>query len=134
MKPLFKQSENVRRRIIRSFLGLFSLSTMLFVFQACYGTPQDFGQDVLVTGKVISKTDQAGIEGIQVSFENLPQYTTTLEDGGFSLYCPIQDSYHVLVSDEDGDAKGAFQNTDTVVNLDLDQTELFLQISLEKGQ
>ena len=134
MKSLLKQSLNVRRRLIRSFLGLFSISTMLFVFQACYGTPQDFGQDVHITGKISSKTDQTGLYGMHISFQNLPQYTTSQEDGSFSHYCPVQDSYQVVLSDKNGDTGGVFLDIDTLVNLDIDQTELFLQIAMEEDQ
>jgi len=134
MESLLKPSLNFRRRAIRSILGLFSISTMLFVFQACYGTPQDFGQDVHLTGKITSKTDQSGIKGIHVSFKNLPQYTTTSEDGSFSMYCPVQDTYEVLIEDKDGDSNGTYLTTDTLMILDPDKTELFLQISMDQDQ
>lgn len=131
MTTTLRSSQKIRRKVVRAFLGLFSISTMLFVFQACYGTPQDFGQDILIEGQVKSQSDNSVIQGIRVGFDNLPQYTATDADGKFSLYCPRQDSYEVIIQDEDGEQNGSFINSDTIINLDLEQTDLFLSISLK---
>ena len=41
---------------IKKLIGGLSLTSTMFIFQACYGTPQDFGMDVLIEGQVKSKT------------------------------------------------------------------------------
>ena len=41
---------------IRKIIGGMSLTTAMFIFQACYGTPQDMGLDMLVEGQVKSLT------------------------------------------------------------------------------
>ena len=45
-----------RKSWIRQLITGVSFTSALFVFQACYGTPQDFGVDILVEGKVKSKS------------------------------------------------------------------------------
>ncbi len=34
----------------RKIIGGLCLTSVAFVFQACYGTPQDFGNDLLIEG------------------------------------------------------------------------------------
>ena len=34
----------------RKIIGGLFLTSVAFVFQACYGTPQDFGNDLLIEG------------------------------------------------------------------------------------
>ncbi|HOI78276.1 MAG TPA: hypothetical protein PLI30_01590 [Petrimonas sp.] len=75
----------MRQNWIRNIVGGLSFTTALFIFQACYGTPQDFGLDVFVEGKVVSKTTGEPIKGIKVSAASL-QHTVTDDKGMFSFY------------------------------------------------
>ena len=104
---------------------------MLFVFQACYGTPQDLGQDVLVEGTVKSNQHPDGIEGIGVHFKNFPQYTETAADGSFSIYCGVADSYTLTFSDVDDEVNGQYSNKDTVITRQAEQYSLHFNISLD---
>jgi hypothetical protein len=49
----------------RKIIGGLCLTSIAFVFQACYGTPQDFGEDLLIEGQVKSKTTGLPIKGIK---------------------------------------------------------------------
>src|SRR5690554_6966910 len=76
----------MKRNVIRQIVGGLSLTSAMFVFQACYGTPQDFGLDLLIEGQVKSKTSGLPIKGIKVSVADNMQYTWTNEEGEFSFY------------------------------------------------
>jgi hypothetical protein len=63
-----------------------SLTAVMFVFQACYGMPSDYHEDIFISGKVVSKSSQLPIQGIKVSVKGLPAYTVTNENGEFRFY------------------------------------------------
>jgi hypothetical protein len=104
-----------KRKVFRAIFGIFSLSGILFAFQACYGTPQDFGQDILITGKVTSATTKTPITGIKVLINESGQYSTTASDGTFSMYCERMAEYKIVFSDIDGDQNGRIVARDTIV-------------------
>ena len=131
MKSNSEKRSTRRRKFYKSVIGLFSLSTMLFVFQCCYGTPQDFGQDVHISGSVQGATSNSNLEGIKVSFKNLPQYTQTDANGSFSMYCPLAGNYELIFEDVDGDNNGVYQKKDTVITRQPDQYELNVEIQLD---
>ena len=99
------------RKIIR---GL-SLTSALFVFQACYGTPQDFGNDLHIKGIVTAKTSGLPIKGIKVSVVNDVQYYFTDDEGQFSLYTEWLDNVNVKFEDIDSSQNGLFRTRDTVL-------------------
>lgn len=121
----------LKRRLFRSVFGFFSLSGMLFIFQACYGTPQDFGSDVLVQGHVVSAENNQAIDGIKVSVDGLPQYTTSAQDGSFNMYCPRQASYSFVFTDIDGEANGVYVQKDTLISLSSQESDIYLDIKLD---
>ena len=133
MKRIHNQLNLSKKRLVKSVFGLFSLSTMLFVFQACYGTPQDFGQDFLLEGTVLSEHDQEAIEGIEVSFVNLPQYTSTDAEGKFAIHCPKQDQYQLRFQDTDGTTNGLYSDLDRTVLVEPLEDGLELSILLKKN-
>ena len=126
-----KPTKQLRRRnFFRTIFGVFSLSGIMFTFQACYGPPQDFGLDVLIQGKVVSGTTLTGIPDILVNIPYTGQNTVTSSDGSFSLYAERLPSYSIIVSDNDGDKNGIYQAKDTVVNLPETNDLIDLQIVL----
>lgn len=106
-----------RRKLFRTIFGVFSLSGIMFAFQACYGSPQDFGQDVLLNGKITSAVSKASIPGIKVFIDQTGQYTVSDADGIFSIFCERMPEYKLLFSDKDGALNGQYQARDTVVQL-----------------
>jgi hypothetical protein len=126
-----KTQKHLRRRnFFRTIFGVFSLTGIMFTFQACYGPPQDFGLDVLIQGKVVSGTTLTGIPEILVNIPYIGQNTITASDGSFSLYAERMPSYSIIVSDNDGEKNGIYQAKDTVVNLADTEDHLDLQIVL----
>jgi len=117
------------RRILRKVYGALSLSSALFVFQACYGTPPDMGMDVYIQGFVKSKTTNQPITGIKVSIENYPQYEVTDSEGKFKIYTSRDSVYKIKFEDVDFSQNGAFLPKDTIVKI-IDEST-FLNVSLD---
>jgi hypothetical protein len=115
---------------IRKLLGGLSFTTALFVFQACYGTPQDLGADVYVHGLVKSKKTGLPIKGIKVSVVDNPQYQYTNDDGSFSFYTETAESCKVMFEDIDLNQNGTYNNKDTTLTNLAD--EVYLNILLEE--
>lgn len=103
-----------KRKILRRIYGALSFTTALFVFQACYGTPQDFGYDFFIQGIVKSKTTNQPVPGIKVSVITEPQYETTDATGLYKFYVPLFGNYTVRFEDIDLNLNGSFQTKDTV--------------------
>ncbi len=134
MKSALYMAKGFKKKAIRSFLGLFSLSTMLFVFQACYGTPQDFGSDVLIEGVVRSESDNQTVQGIRIGFMDMPQYTVTDKDGYFSLYCPEKEMYAFILQDEDKSRHGSYSEADTTILPGQGENQIFVNLLVKEGQ
>lgn len=132
MKSFTKKASRVRTQIARYFLGFFSLTGMMFIFQACYGTPQDMGLDVLIEGQVVSTPDEQAIGQVEVWIKNLDQYTSTDESGHFSLYCERKEQYTLSFRDTDGPENGSFLSQDTTVLIDPSEQNLQLRIALKQ--
>jgi len=120
MKP------NWRKKI----LGGLSLTTALFIFQACYGTPQDMGLDILIEGQVKSGKTEKPIKGIKISVEDKVQYQYTDESGKFSFYTESASKYIVKFQDIDSNLNGIFVEKDTVLT-NIVKT-IYLNIALEE--
>jgi putative lipoprotein (rSAM/lipoprotein system) len=119
----------MKRNWIRGIIGGLSFTSALFVFQACYGTPQDIGLDILVSGHVKSKSSGLPIEGIKVSVTNNMQYEMTDENGHFSMYTEMFEHLRMNFEDIDSTANGYYASKDTVLNNVSE--DVFLEISLE---
>jgi len=105
----------MKRNWRRGIIGGLSFSSALFIFQACYGTPQDFQPDLLVEGQVTSKTSGLPIKGVKVSVEDFMQYQFTDEKGNFSFYTEWMDSLTIQFADIDSTENGSFADKNTLV-------------------
>lgn len=120
----------MRANWIRKVIGGLSFTTALFVFQACYGTPHDFGLDLHVQGQVKSKTSGLPIKGIKVSVADQIQYEMTDQNGQFSFYTEMIEGLTLKFEDVDSIQNGGFLNKDTV--LTLNSNKIILDIILEE--
>ena len=111
-------------------MGGLSLTTALFIFQACYGTPQDMGLDIFIEGQVKSEKTNKPVKGIKVSVEDKLQYQYTDESGNFSFYTETATSYKIKFEDIDSDQNGIFVEKDTLLTK-IDKT-IYLNIELEE--
>lgn len=105
----------MKRSLFRKVIGGLSFTTALFVFQACYGTPQDFGDDLYISGEVRSKTTGDLIQGIKVSVANGTQSEITDFSGRYTLYTARVDNLKVSFEDIDAGTNGLFAKKDTVI-------------------
>lgn len=120
----------MKRNWIRRIVGGLSFTSALFVFQACYGTPQDIGMDVHIEGLVKSKTSGLPIEGIKVSVEDYMAYDLTNNEGRFEFYSEIMDNMKIMFKDIDSTQNGLYLNKDTVLT-DIKE-HVFLEINLDE--
>jgi putative lipoprotein (rSAM/lipoprotein system) len=118
-----------RRKIMRTIFGTLSFSSSLFVFQACYGVPQDYGLEVSIQGLVKSKETNLPIQGIKVSVENRPQYEFTDNQGKFKIYTSRDASYNVKFEDVDSNENGSFVSKDTII--EINDYDAYLNVSLD---
>jgi len=107
--------KRIKETWVRRILRGLSLTSALFIFQACYGTPQDFGADLFIKGEVTSKSSGLPIKGIKVSVEGEMQYYFTDTDGLFSFFTQKLDQLKIRFEDIDSSQNGLFQNRDTLL-------------------
>jgi len=121
---------------IRKLIGGLCLTSVAFVFQACYGPQQDFGDDLLIEGQVKSKTSGLPIKGIKVSVEDKIQYANTDENGKFSFYIEKLQNAKIKFTDVDSTQNIWFSNKDTLVTIKdsilmSKESKVYLNIELE---
>lgn len=120
----------MKRRLTRKVLSGLSFGAALFVFQACYGTPQDFENAVLIEGKVLSATTGDPIQGIQVSVADSWGLAFSDPDGYYCLWAEQAESLALRFEDVDSSANGHFLARDTV--LQEAAQSIYLDITLDK--
>ena len=120
------------RSWIRKIVGGLSFTSAMFIFQACYGTPQDFGLDLLVEGQVKSKTSGLPIEGIKVSVADNIQHEMTDKDGKFSFYTEKVKNLKIKFEDVDTIQNGLYTNRDTILT-DIKE-KVYLGIMLKENE
>lgn len=120
----------MKRNWKRKLLGGLSLTSALFIFQACYGTPQDMGLDVYIEGQVKSLKTGKPVKGIKVSVTDKMQFEYTNEQGIFSLYTETAGSYKIKFEDVDSNLNGVFVGKDTLLTT-INKT-VYLHIALEE--
>ncbi|MCL2434526.1 MAG: hypothetical protein FWD09_00110 [Lentimicrobiaceae bacterium] len=132
--------------MLRTIFGCISFTAVAFVFQACYGTPQDMDfLDVRITGTVKSKTTDLPIEGIKVSIKDLPyDYGLTDTTGVFDFYAYLPnyvhrvndsvvykpDSLKIQFLDIDGIENGSFN--DTTIYVPTYRKRIEIHVALEE--
>lgn len=121
--------KNWRKNILRGLC----LTSVAFVFQACYGTERDIGYDTLIEGQVVSKTTGKPIKGIKVSTgDNRIQYDLTNEEGQFSFYTIPRSEIELKFEDVDSIQNGLYVSTDTLIALKKSEPT-FVKIELEEA-
>ena len=119
-----KMTKETGRKILRKIYTGLGLTTVALVFQACYGTPQTMGLDVLIRGVVKSKTTNKPIEGIKVSVKDMYQYELTDSAGKFQFYVPQEEICIIQLDDIDDAENGSYSSTKISVDLSKDRMDL----------
>jgi len=111
------------RKVLQNLFRASCLTSIAFVFQACYGTPEDMGgvdKDYLIQGVVINKNN-APVKGIKVSDANDKNtFLLTNYLGEFSLYTATDDnsSVQLLFEDIDGASNGKYAKQNLSITFD----------------
>jgi len=142
-----KKIELKSRKLLRTILGSISLTTMAFIFQACYGPSRDYYfHNVKLTGTVSSKTTNLPIKGIKVTVNEGVIYGYTDDNGNFDFYADVcncsyyendihytPDKVSVHFLDIDGIENGSFRDTTIIVNRE-NKNEVKINIQLSEKQ
>lgn len=105
----------MKRNHIRTLIGGLSFTTALFVFQACYGMPQDWQDDVFIEGKVVSQASGLPVKGIKVESDIHGHLGITDNLGEFGFYTPWTNHLKLNIEDTDPDSDGDYLSKDTVL-------------------
>lgn len=119
----------MKRNWIRKIIGGLSFTSAVFVFQACYGAPQDLSQDISVEGLVKSKSSGLPLPGIKVSVISNGQYQLTDTSGRFHFYTALQKDLKLRFEDIDSTANGSYVDKDTLLS-NVSNT-VYLEMNLE---
>ncbi len=121
----------MNRKQLRILFGSLSFTTALFVFQACYGIPQDMQDDVYINGQIVSGNTNLPLNGIKVESELSAHYAITNSQGQFAFYTPWTESLKLTIEDTDHASDGSYKSKDTV--LINPGREVFLNLKLEEN-
>jgi len=119
----------MKRGWIRKLIGGLSFGSALFIFQACYGTPQDMNPDMLIEGTVKSAASGLPVKGIKVSVPDFGGSQITGADGKYSLWTMFTDSTRVSFEDTDLSADGAFLKKDTLIAVPQERVQLNVMLA-----
>ena len=132
-----KKITNLKRKIVRYFCTGICLSSVAFVFQACYGTYRDYHPDneIRIMGKVLTSADSLDIpvKDIKVSIKGgyiNELVDTTDVDGTFCIYVPVQDMYNMRFEGIEPDSVSRFFPKDTIIKKP-DFYDVYLNIRLD---
>lgn len=127
-----KKTAKIKRRILKNILGVFSFTTALFIFQACYGVPQDYYEEgFVIEGSVKSAETGNPIEGIQITANDGPM-TYTNSSGTFTLYMMKIRTLKLSIEDVDRRNNGIFFPQDTTILNSFDTYQVHVDILLNE--
>lgn len=111
-----------KQQILRFLFGSFSVTALMFTFQACYGMPDNYKYPV--EGKVVSESTDEPIPDIRVIAERngvmVDEIVSTDANGHFDLFVEAMkmDSVNIHLKDEDGENNGLYADLDTVLSVE----------------
>ncbi|MDL2228270.1 carboxypeptidase-like regulatory domain-containing protein [Odoribacter sp. OttesenSCG-928-L07] len=123
---------NRKQKFIRWLCTTISLTSVAFIFHACYGMPPGYGDNICFEGKVTSSKTGNPIQGIKVSVEDYEHYCHTNDDGTFNLYVPYDYRFKVIFSDIDSVENGQYLSKDTIVINNNIDNRIQLNVSLDE--
>ena len=118
----------MKKNWLKNIFRGFCLTSAVFVFQACYGSPQDFGKGIRVSGVVKSKKTGKPIPGIMISLGlTSPNHSKELYDvmenditdeyGRYALFTYETDKMLISFEDVDEDDGKDYIRMDTVLTV-----------------
>ena len=123
-------AKNKTYKWVRGLLQASAFTSVMFVMQACYGTPsynrvEEERFEMSVSGKIIDNVSQQPLQGISVSSDELDEIVVSDENGEFYL---SSYSYVALdsISLNFSDTTGRYGSLDTVVESGSDSLNICL--------
>ena len=110
MKPI----RQLYSTALRWLLGTLGVTSIAFVFQACYAPYYGDDYDRCINGEVLSATTHKPIKGIRVTGNDQPGYVETDSAGSFHIHLPISREYTLRIEDL-SDASNAYLPKDTII-------------------
>lgn len=109
-----KHIRQLYSKALRWLLGALGVTSIAFVFQACYAPYYGDDYDRCINGKVLSATTHKPIKGIRVTGNDQPGYEETDSTGAFHIHLPISRDYNIRLEDQ-SDSLRAYLPKDTVI-------------------
>ncbi len=119
-----------RQKYLVHVLRFFSITGVLFVFQACYGTPTDLVLDQPIRGKVIDGQTGEPIEGVKISVNHFLSGFSD-PDGGFEVWVEKSEQYKMVFEDTDGELNGLYAPLDTLFSHSSTETNLLIKLAIK---
>ena len=94
-----KHIRQLYSKALRWLLGALGVTSIAFVFQACYAPYYGDDYDRCINGKVLSATTHKPIKGIRVTGNDQPGYEETDSTGAFHIHLPISRDYTLRIED-----------------------------------
>ncbi|MCR4826251.1 MAG: hypothetical protein K5882_04780 [Bacteroidales bacterium] len=137
---LIQEIKDKKRQLIRFLFGSFSVTALMFTFQACYGMPNNQvppNEDVIIMATITDMETGQPVEGLAVNFPDLELKTTTDSAGVFCVSVNrAEHPYQVqlLVNDTDNTENGHYETLDTFFTYDDLLTPFDLQVRPHRGK
>lgn len=137
---LIQKIKDKKQQLIRFLFGSFSATALMFVFQACYGMPQNPvppDEDVVIMGTITDMATGQPVEGLSVIIPELGIDATTDSTG---VFCSnVNGAEHpnqvqLLVNDVDGTENDRYETLDTNFTYDDLLTPFELQVRPHRGK
>ena len=100
-------------KALRWVLGTLGVTSIAFVFQACYAPYYGDDFDRCINGEVRSAQTHKPIKGIRITGNQQPGYEETDSAGTFHIHLPISRDYNIRL--EDQDSLRAYLPKDTII-------------------
>ena len=112
------KTNNIRHiwgKILKWTLGSLGVTSIAFVFQACYAPYYDDEFDRCINGEVLSAQTHEPIKGIRITGNQQPGYEETDESGRFHIHLPLSREYNLQFVDVSDPSK-EYHHKDTTIS------------------
>ncbi len=114
MKTIKKNLHRTWGKVLKWTLGSIGITSIAFVFQACYAPYYGDDYDRCINGEVLSATTHKPIKGIRITGNQQPGYEETDSTGSFHIHLPLSREYTLRLEDQ-SDSLRAYLPKDTVI-------------------
>lgn len=111
---MFQKIKEKKQQFLRFLFGSFTATALMFVFQACYGMPNDTLY-IYVQGTVVSDVTGEPIPNIEVRSNTSSDTVRTDDMGQFFIAVPSMTIPNLTFKDIDQAENGQFAPLDTIL-------------------